>query len=41
MYLSQESLEKPKRRRGVSDDTGGNAEEVIETKNSEKILLWE
>ena len=31
-------LGKPKRRRRVSGDTGGNAGEDIESKNSEEIL---
>ena len=37
-YQHDLDLEKPKRRRGVSEDTGGNAGEDIESKNSEQIL---
>ena len=40
IYFYQHDLDlgKPKRRRRVSEDTGGNAGEKIETKNSEEIL---
>ena len=37
-YQHDLDLEKPKRRRRVSDYTKGNAEEDTETKNSEEIL---